>query len=40
MEVKRKGSQQRRSPILIEPDVELDSDCDSQPDLDSVFEAG
>ena len=40
VEVKGKGSQRRRPPLLVESDVESDSDCDSQPDLDSVFEAG
>ena len=40
IKVKGKGSQQRCPQLLIESDVELDSDCNSQPDLNSDFETG
>ena len=39
MEVNRKVSQQRCPPLFFESDVKSDSDYDSQPELDSDFEA-
>ena len=40
IEVKEKVLQRRCPPPLLESNVDLDLDCDSQPNLNADFEAG